>query len=833
MNQVNQTEKIKGILSKPKSILNTGSKKDTKNQRKVSWGNNLINNVEIEVEKKNQNLNDIEEVSYSKEDLSSIVDFTNKKDILNNYKFNNLIENNFNNIDIQNKEKKEIQAPNNNEKNNRITILNSDFNNFYGENKIENVIEFEKESTNKKIDVKVIKIIENKEKNIQDEKKNNFLDIISNFINKNISNNNDNNKQQINENEIQNLNINNIYNNNNKNNYNNNNNNNNKRITLLENIMNLNKFVEQNNDNDNNNNNTNNYNNNTNNYNNNNNNNTNNKNTNNKNNTNTNNNTDFNKRITLTEQNIQDLTNNRISLETSTNNLNISQNIETPNVFDKNNNQRITLLNQNLTLLNDSQFNNQNNRITISQPDMLNSIFNKENIPFDTLNNNLLNINKKFSIGNSINYNNINNLPNNSLSPISEKIKIINKSAKKFSIPNSLINDIDIENPLSNSQKESLTTDKKNSQNKKSYFEERMLYSPIPKSHLNSTTVIKYNEVNKTNNNNDKNITIDDKIKNQLQFLNNLLDEKKRNIEELNNEKNNIKENIDFIEKKEKEINEQFESNTQEKIMYQEKNEKLRNYIQKIEFMNNLFGIQLLIKGYFEENESWNPKINDNIINNENIETFVLQISFRAQIKVTVSNNLFIENNTDNIIVYNINTKILKKHLNSNEPLLEKGNKFYILIQTIYYNLVNEFLCPKGINKINYNNWKPNMKNVLKYTASYINCINLLDSIFSFGENIDLNYLKEKNLIKVKFDVLNKNGFYIKFLFQINLLDSFLGIDLIEAIFQNEILEGKKISYYENKVQDYKISIKNFLKNSNKLLFHNFFLLLYDEVSEF
>jgi hypothetical protein len=66
MNQVNQTEKIKGILSKPKSILNTGSKKDTKNQRKVSWGNNLINNVEIEVEKKNQNLNDIEEVSYSK-----------------------------------------------------------------------------------------------------------------------------------------------------------------------------------------------------------------------------------------------------------------------------------------------------------------------------------------------------------------------------------------------------------------------------------------------------------------------------------------------------------------------------------------------------------------------------------------------------------------------------------------------------------------------------------------------------------------------------------------------------------------------------------------------
>ena len=298
-------------------------------------------------------------------------------------------------------------------------------------------------------------------------------------------------------------------------------------------------------------------------------------------------------------------------------------------------------------------------------------------------------------------------------------------------------------------------------------------------------------------------------------------------------EKNEIKEELDLIEKKEKEINEQIELNTQEKIIYQEKNEKLRNYIQKIEFMNNLFGIKLLINGYFEKNDSWNPIINENLINDENIETFILQISFRAQIKITISNNLFIENNTNDIIVYNINTKILKKHENSNEQLLEKDNKFYILIQTIYYNIVNEFLCPNGINKINYNKWKSNMKNVLKYTASYINCINLLDSIFSFGENIDLNYLKEKNLIKVKFDVLNKNGFYIKFLFQINLLDSFLGIDLIEAIFQNEILEGKKISYYENKVQDYKISIKNFLKNSNKLLFHNFFLLLYDEVSEF
>ena len=794
MNQVNQTEKIKGILSKPKSILNTGSKKDIKNQRKVSWGNNLINNVEIDVENKNGNLNDIEEVSYSKEDLSSIADFTNKKDILNNYQFKNLVDNNFNISDIENKEKKEIQAPNFNDKNNRITILDSNFNNYFGESNFENHIENEKENINKKIDVKVIKIIDNKEKKTQPEKQNNFLNIISNFINKNIPENNENNKQQIIENQIKNLNIDNNYNNNK-----------NKRITLTENFMNLTQLGELNNDINNNNDNNNN-----------------------------NNNNDINKRITIAQQNIQDLniTNNRFSLGTSINNLNISQNTENPNVFNKDNNQRITLLNQNLTLLNDSQYNNQNKRITMSPINMMNSIFNKENIPFETLNNNPLNINKKFSIGNSINYNTINNISNNAnFSPINEKMKNINKSAKKISFPYSLFNDIDIENPVSNSQKESLTTDKKNSQNKKSYFEEKILYSPIPKSHVKSSSFRKYNEDNKTNNN--KKMSIDDKIKKQLQFLNNLLDEKKRNVEKINKENNDIKEEIDLIEKKEKEINEQIELNTQEKILYQEKNEKIRNYIQKIEFMNNLFGIKLIINGFFEKNDSWNPIINDNIINNENIETFVLQIAFRAQIKVTISNNLFLENNTNDIIIYNINTKILKKHQNSNEPLLEKENKFYILIQTIYYNLVNQFLCPNGISKINYKNWKPNMKNVLKYTASYINCINLLDSIFSFGENIDLNYLKEKNLIKVKFDVLNKNGFYIKFLFQINLLDSFLGIDLIEAIFQNEILEGKKISYYENKVQDYKISIKNFLKNSNKLLFHNFFLLLYDEVSEF
>ena len=797
MNQVNQTEKIKGILSKPKSILNTGSKKDIKNQRKVSWGNNLINNVEIDVENKNGNLNDIEEVSYSKEDLSSIADFTNKKDILNNYQFKNLVDNNFNISDIENKEKKEIQAPNFNDKNNRITILDSNFNNYFGESNFENHIENEKEKINKKIDVKVIKIIDNKEKKTQPEKQNNFLNIISNFINKNIPENNENNKQQIIENQIKNLNIDNNYNNNK-----------NKRITLTENFMNLTQLGELNNDINNNNDNNN--------------------------NNNNNNNNDINKRITIAQQNIQDLniTNNRFSLGTSINNLNISQNTENPNVFNKDNNQRITLLNQNLTLLNDSQYNNQNKRITMSPINMMNSIFNKENIPFETLNNNPLNINKKFSIGNSINYNTINNISNNAnFSPINEKMKNINKSAKKFSFPYSLFNDIDIENPVSNSQKESLTTDKKNSQNKKSYFEEKILYSPIPKSHVKSSSFRKYNEDNKTNNN--KKMSIDDKIKKQLQFLNNLLDEKKRNVEKINKENNDIKEEIDLIEKKEKEINEQIELNTQEKILYQEKNEKIRNYIQKIEFMNNLFGIKLIINGFFEKNDSWNPIINDNIINNENIETFVLQIAFRAQIKVTISNNLFLENNTNDIIIYNINTKILKKHQNSNEPLLEKENKFYILIQTIYYNLVNQFLCPNGISKINYKNWKPNMKNVLKYTASYINCINLLDSIFSFGENIDLNYLKDKNLIKLKFDVLNKNGFYIKFLFQINLLDSFLGIDLIEAIFQNEILEGKKISYYENKVQDYKISIKNYLKNSNKLLFHNFFLLLYDEVSEF
>ena len=237
MNQVNQTEKIKGILSKPKSILNTGSKKDIKNQRKVSWGNNLINNVEIEVEKKNQNLNDIEEVSYSKEDLSSIADFTNKKDILNNYQFKNLVDNNFNISDIENKEKKEIQAPNFNDKNNRITILDSNFNNYFEERNFENHIENEKEKINKKIDVKVIKIIDNKEKKTQPEKQNNFLNIISNFINKNIPENNENNKQQIIENQIKNLNIDNNYNNNK-----------NKRITLTENFMNLTQLGELNND---------------------------------------------------------------------------------------------------------------------------------------------------------------------------------------------------------------------------------------------------------------------------------------------------------------------------------------------------------------------------------------------------------------------------------------------------------------------------------------------------------------------------------------------------------------------------------------------------------
>ena len=804
MNQINQPEKLKGILSKK----NSESKKDSKQQRKVSWGNNLITDIESKSERNIAKLNEIEEVSYSKEDISSIINTTNRKDNniffnLNqnnkNYNNNNLKNDNFPNNNFQN----EFLAQNNFEVNPRITLLNPNLNNIYkDDNEQMNNEKIEKESTTKKINVRVMKIVENKDNNKNEYNNNNFMNILSNFLSEKLdyndnSNNNYNNEYNNNQiNNIRNLNI-------------NNDNEINKRITLSGNLIDLSQI-------------------------------------------------DNNKQIKVIENNNINnkkiSSNNRFSVPSSINNLNFNQNNENQNFpFNQNANlnQSLIINPLNQTNINESQFinkkkfsinssfvneepqNSNNNRETIGSMNYLNMILNKENIPIESYENPLKK-SQKYSISSSFinNNTNLNDINFNNLSPISEKrysvIKSGVKSANKFSLPNSMLTEI--ENPISNSEKESLTTDKKCSHNKINYFQDKIIESS---NNLNSSSDIQVNPINFEIDNNqliqDKE---DEKIKQQFQELNILIENKKNSNQKLMKQINEIKEKISLLENKEKESKKYIEMYEQEIIIYREKNEKLKDYLQKMDFIKDLFGIKLLPYGNFEINDTWNPILNKND-NINNIETFILQIVFRAQIKFTVSNNLFIDNNINEIIVYNINTKINKKNEDSLEPLLEKDNKFYILIQTIYYNLINEVLFPNNKIIIHYNEWKPTMKNIMKYSASYINCLNLLNSLFSISENIDFNYLKDKKSIRVKFDILNIHGFYIKFLFEINLLNSFLGIELIEALFENGCLEEAKIPFYENKIQDYKIRIKNYLKNPNKLLFHNFFVTLYDEVSEF
>ena len=602
-------------------------------------------------------------------------------------------------------------------------------------------------------------------------------------------------------------------------------------------------------------------------------------------NTNYNNNNNKNNRITLNSFNNDFLINNPIN-ENENRNLNNSNlnNKNEENNFKKNNNNRITL---NMNPLDLNQFNNENFSFD-------NNNNNINNININNNNNNIINNNNinqtskisKITIIKSPNY-----LLDTSKSKTDKKIDLnitqnlidINQepnlflssknSIKKNSVNNNKINNLDysfmnnnnLEFPKSqtNSPKKFELLKERNKNNRMSITSAKRFQNKRITQDFNEMDIFNNNnslqKTEEKKNNNENRFSFNSSIQsikikplpdinNQFIEIYNKIKVKKenllKNIEELSKEFNELLIKKNELIKLNEIIKKNVYFNTIETNKFTENIDKIKHFDKINEKIKNFFGIKVIFTNNF-------------ILNNTNYDKYSFSILLLNQIKLTfiisknlinnknnLINNILINNNNNNqnekenekIEIFEIKSKIIKKSETSNEKLLENNNenKYYNLIQSTYLNWINKFIPNNS--KLTIKNIKIRMKNILKFSANYLNLIDSLNSIFIYGNEIILKYDEKNYCFNILFWIFKENGLKIKFIFSIDILDSFKGINFIGL--ETEDLNTKDHNLSEkfiNPIYELNIKIKDYLnlKNNEKIpFFENFFTKLYEIVDK-
>ena len=609
-------------------------------------------------------------------------------------------------------------------------------------------------------------------------------------------------------------------------------------------------------------------------------------------NNNNNYNNKYNNRITL---NNDFLLNNAIE-ENENINLNNSTIINNKNQEPENNyknkNNRITI---NMNPIDFNQFNNENisfdnnNNININNNDDNNNINNKinNNIIINDNNNNIKNKNNetskiKVSIIKSPNYLldksnddkkidmnitqnliDINQEPNlflsskNSTKKISDNNKINNLD---YSFMNNNKN-FELSKSQTNSPKNFQLLKERNNNNRKSITSAKRIQritQDFNEEIIFNNSIQKTEEKNK--NNNEKRFSFNSSIQsikikslpdinNQFIEIYNKTKAKKenllKNIEELSKEFNELLVKKNELIKLNEIIKKNIFINTIETNKCTENIDKIKHFDKTNEKIKNFFGIKVIFTNNF-------------ILNNTNYDKYSFSILLLNQIKLTfivsknlinnknnLINNYLLNNNNNNtqneknnekIEIFEIKSKIIKKSETSNEKLLENNNqnKYYNLIQSTYLNWINKFIPNNSI--LTIKNLKNRMKNILKFSANYLHLIDTLNVIFIYGNEIILKYDEKNFCFNILFWIFKENGLKIKFIFSIDILNSFKGINFIgleteDLNTKDHILSEKFI----NPIYELNIKIKEYLnlKNNEKIpFFENFFTKLYEIVDK-
>ena len=230
-----------------------------------------------------------------------------------------------------------------------------------------------------------------------------------------------------------------------------------------------------------------------------------------------------------------------------------------------------------------------------------------------------------------------------------------------------------------------------------------------------------------------------------------------------------------------------------------------------------------------------------NINNKSMIKKFLLTI---IGIKVLPSNNNslklqlfnriiiiihFTNNDTNNFIIKSIKYQIIKFPFN--EKIFDDKNIFE-MINLIYEQSIINNIFPINDAKITLENFIEKLTFLIKYTSSYLYFINILMDINSLGQDISMGFDKEKKIVQLFYSLYSKCGGKIIFRNDINILDSFLGLEYKQIEAYNISISCGNFIKYKQKVELLSEEIKKYFTNKNKnpLFFKDFLNTLNNNV---
>lgn len=289
-------------------------------------------------------------------------------------------------------------------------------------------------------------------------------------------------------------------------------------------------------------------------------------------------------------------------------------------------------------------------------------------------------------------------------------------------------------------------------------------------------------------------------------------------------EKSNIKlkliseleKEISCIKEKQKEFRNEVNSITQEKNKIISDIQNIKNVMIKKnkeygwnKFLQNFFGLKIITYGSVDPFKY----------------AFDILLLKKIKISFLVSKNIF--NSKDNFSIFSSKGEIINSN---NDPFFKQSESEINLIQNTYNYYVNNIFHPGQISLFDF---KKNIKEIIKFSASFLYMVEMINCLFIMCSKVIMKFEKEKNCFAILFGIINKKGFEVNFLFEIQIKDSFNGLSLIDKEIINYSLEQIPLSKIQQEIGDLEEQIQKLLqmKNKPKLIFQNFFLTLYENVT--
>lgn len=328
---------------------------------------------------------------------------------------------------------------------------------------------------------------------------------------------------------------------------------------------------------------------------------------------------------------------------------------------------------------------------------------------------------------------------------------------------------------------------------------DNILLSPLPKIKNNLNTNLVKNETD----------SIDQRI--QAQY-NNILD--KLNIKlKLINE---LEKEIFDIKEKQKEFRNETNSISQEKNKIITDIQNIKNEMLKKnkeyewnKFLQNLFGLKIITFGLVDPFKY----------------AFDILLLKKIKISFLVSKNIF--KSKDNFSIFSSKGEIININ---NDPIFNQSESEINLIQNTFNYYVNTIFHSGQISLFDF---KENIKEIIKLSSSFLYMLEMINCLFIMCSKVIMKFEKDKNCFAILIGIINKKGFEVNFLFEIQIKDSFSGVSLIDKEIINYSLEQIHLSKIQQEIANLEEQIQKLLqmKNKPKLIFQNFFLTLYENVT--